>query len=177
MTRWKFVLFFLFVLVSFPVKTKNQVYFSPNGKCEKEIIDRINSAEKYIDASVYSINNDNIVEALLNAKKRQVNIRILTDRTQAKGRSSLVKYLFDNGIDIKVHSKYKIEHNKFAIYDRNKGSTGSFNWTNPAQNMNSENCLFFDDKETTDEYLTHFEYLWEINTDEKSKNWIESHFE
>ena len=39
MTRWKFVLFFLFVLVSFPVKTKNQVYFSPNGKCEKEIID------------------------------------------------------------------------------------------------------------------------------------------
>ena len=170
---------FLFSFISFPFsgKAENIVFFSPRGNCEKMIVDRINTSEKNIDAAVYSINNDNIVEALLNAKKRGVKIRILTDKTQAKGHSSKVKYLHDNGINIRVHSQFKIEHNKFAIYDKTKGSTGSFNWTNPAEKKNSENCIFFDNEDgTVDDYSKRFEYLWRINTREKSENWINKHF-
>lgn len=133
MSCLKKVFLFLFVLVAFGVKAENLVYFSPKGNCEKMIVNRINSAEKTIDTAVYSINNDNIVNALIEAKKRGVKVRILTDKTQAKGISSKVKYLYDNRINIRVHSQFKIEHNKFAVYDKVKGSTGSFNWTNPAE--------------------------------------------
>ena len=167
----------LFILLSFNVKAENLVYFSPKGNCEKMIVDRINSAEKTIDAAVYSINNDNIVNALIDAKKRGVKVRILTDKTQAKGRSSKVKYLYDKGINIRVHSQFKIEHNKFAVYDKVKCSTGSFNWTNPAEKKNSENCIFFDDTDNAvSDYSKRFEYLWKINTKGKSENWIDKHF-
>lgn len=140
------------------------------------IVDRINSAEKTIDAAVYSINNYNIVNALIDAKKRGVKVRILTDKTQAKGRSSKVKYLYDKGINIRVHSQFKIEHNKFAVYDKVKCSTGSFNWTNPAEKKNSENCIFFNDDKTVTDYSKRFNYLWKINTKEKSKDWMDKHF-
>lgn len=167
----------LFILLPSLVKAENLVYFSPRGNCEKMIIDRINSAEKTIDAAVYSINNDNIINALIDAKKRGVKVRILTDKTQAKGRSSKVKYLYDNGINIRVHSQFKIEHNKFAVYDKVKGSTGSFNWTNPAEKKNSENCIFFDDTDNAvSDYSKRFEYLWKINTKEKSEDWMDKHF-
>ena len=158
------------------VFAKNVVYFSPRGNCEKMIVEKINSAKKTIDVAVYFINNDKIVKAILNAKNRGIKIRILTDKTQAKGKNSKVKYLYDNGINLRVHSKFKIEHNKFAIYDGKKGSTGSFNWTNPAENKNSENCIFFDDNKTVNDYSKRFDYLWQINTKEKSENWIDKHF-
>lgn len=178
MKSLKLAFMFSFILLSSLVKAENQVFFSPKGNCEKMIVDRIKSAEKTIDAAVYSINNDNIVNALIDAKKRGVKVRILTDKTQAKGRSSKVKYLFDNGINIRVHSQFKIEHNKFAVYDKVKGSTGSFNWTNPAEKKNSENCIFFDDTDNAvSDYSKRFEYLWKINTKEKSEDWMDKHFE
>ena len=66
---------FIFGLVlilscSFMAKAKNIAYFSPRGKCEKNIVDKINATTKTLDVAVYSINNDKIVEALVNAKKR-----------------------------------------------------------------------------------------------------------
>ena len=170
----------LALIFSYPfmVKANNIVYFSPRGKCEKNIIDKINATKKTLDIAVYSINNDKIVDAILKAKNRGVKVRILTDKTQAKGPSSKFKYLYDNGVNIRVHSKFKIEHNKFAIYDKEVGSTGSFNWTNPAQNKNSENCLFFEnDANSIEDYQKRFDYLWQINTKKKSDKWIEKHFE
>ena len=177
MIAFKKIFLLLFLLLSSSVKAENQVFFSPKGNCEKMIVDRINTTEKTIDAAIYSINNDNIVNSLIEAKKRGVKIRILTDRTQAKGRSSKVKYLYDNGINIRVHSQFKIEHNKFAVYDKEKGSTGSFNWTNPAEKKNSENCIFFNDEDgVVSDYLKRFEYLWKVNTKEKSEGWMDKHF-
>lgn len=169
-------IFFAFIL-PFSTTAEIVVYFSPHGNCEQQIVKKINSARKTIDAAVYSINNDNIVAALIAAKERGVKIRILTDRVQAAGKSSKVKYLYDNDINIRVHSKFKIEHNKFAIYDGTTASTGSFNWTNPAENKNSENCVFFDNVDgIVDDYARRFRYLWQKNTKKKSDLWIAEHF-
>ena len=150
-----------------------EVYFSPSKDCENGLIKLIQSATKTIDASVYSINNTNIVNALKQAHKRGVKIRILTDRTQASGKSSKVKELRAAGIDIKVHSKHKIEHNKFGIYDGKKASTGSYNWTNPASDKNSENCVFFtDNPAVVSKYQVRFEYLWKVNIKKASDEWF-----
>ena len=120
-----------------------------------------------------SINNTNIVNALKKAHNRGIAMRILTDRTQASGKSSKVQELRNAGINIRVHSKHKIEHNKFAVYDGNKASTGSYNWTNPASDKNSENCVFFsNDEGVVQSYKDRFEYLWKVNTKEASDEWF-----
>ena len=161
------------LFITLPCNAKVDVKFTPSNECEISIINYINKAENNIDIAVYSINNDKIVSALKKAHKRGVNLRILTDKLQAASKSSKVVELYKYGINIRVNSKHKIEHNKFAIYDKQSASSGSFNWTNPASTKNSENCIFITNNTSAiDAYLKRFEYLWQINTKEKSDKWF-----
>lgn len=126
-----------------------------------------------MDIVVYSINNIKLVEAIERAYERGVKVRVLTDRLQASGKHSLVTRLYKKGINIRVHSVNKIEHNKFAVYDGKKASTGSYNWTQPASRKNSENCLFItSNKEVIEDYQNRFNYLWAINKKSKSDAWF-----
>ena len=166
-----FLLFFS-VLVS----AETAVFFSPSKKCENGLVWLIENSKETIDVAVYSINNTNLVDALKKAHQRGVKIRILTDRTQAAGKSSRVKELYDAGLNVRVHSKFKLEHNKFAVFDNKKASTGSYNWTNPATEKNSENCVFFtDNQDVVDDYKNRFDYLWQINTKKASEEWFKKH--
>lgn len=154
------------------------VGFTPSSYCEDKIIELIDDSEESIDVAIYSINNQNIVDALTKAHGKGIKIRILTDRLQASGKSSRVNELWSKGLNIKVHSKFKIEHNKFAIYDGKTISTGSYNWTNPASSKNSENCIFIsNDRKTVSEYQNRFDYLWKINSKQKSDKWFQKRLE
>lgn len=154
------------------------VGFTPSSYCEDKIIELIDDSEESIDVAIYSINNQNIVDALTKAHGKGIKIRILTDRLQASGKFSRVKELWSKGLNIKVHSKFKIEHNKFAIYDGKTISTGSYNWTNPASSKNSENCIFIsNDRKAVSEYQNRFDYLWKINSKQKSDKWFQKRLE
>lgn len=153
--------------------TQPEVFFSPSKSCENGLIHLIENSKETIDVAVYSINNPNLVEAIKKAHDRGIQIRILTDRTQAAGKSSKARELYNYGINIRIHSKYKIEHNKFAVFDGKKASTGSYNWTTPATKKNSENCVFFtNDEAVIQDYKKRFEYLWRVNTKAASDTWF-----
>ena len=171
----KLVLYITLLFLPFFARANDiQIYFSPSNHCENNIVRFINKSKKQIDVAIYSLNNDRIVEALKKAHKRSVKIRILTDRLQASNRSSKVRELHDYGINIRVHSKHRIEHNKFAIFDKRVVTSGSFNWTNPATHKNSENCVFFiRNKNAVEEYQERFDYLWRVNTKTKSDLWFD----
>lgn len=174
MRRFIATLFFSFLLVGNVWAGELRIYFSPSTLCEQNLIDLINNSKQRIDAAVYAINNDDIVEALKKAHKRGVKIRILTDRLQASNKNSKVRELYNYGINIRVHSKHKIEHNKFAVFDNLSAVSGSYNWTNPASEKNSENCIFFvRDTEAAGTYYSRFSYLWKVNTKKKSDKWFE----
>ena len=150
-----------------------EVYFSPSPDCEKRIIKAIDESKTEILAAVYSINNGAIADALTRAKKRGIALRFLTDSTQATQKYSKVLPLKKAGLDIRLHSKFKIEHNKFGVYDSKLVSTGSFNWTRPAAEANSENCVFIDDADTVSKFHQRFDYLWRENTNDASLAKIE----
>ena len=155
------IFFFLLCVQAFPA---TEVYFSPSPDCENRIVKAIRESKTDIVAAVYSINNRKILDELAAAKKRGVSVRVLTDRIQATQKSSGLSMLLDSGIDTRVHSKFKIEHNKFGVYDGKWVSTGSFNWTGPAARSNSENCLFTDEAAAVAKYKERFDFLWEKNT-------------
>lgn len=173
----KFILYFVsFLYLSSNANALEYVFFSPSTDCENEIIRLINQSQNKIDIAVYAINNDNIIDALKQAYTRGVKIRILTDRLQASNKSSKVKELYALGFDIKINSQYKIEHNKFALFDNKYVSSGSYNWTNPATSANSENCIFFEDNQPIIQaYQKHFDQLWQLNNKAKSDEWFARH--
>lgn len=135
------------------------VYFTPGTECEDNIIAEINHSNK-IDIAVYSITNPQIGNAIINAHKRGAHIRIITDRTQSRGKSALTDKFTSAGIPLITNKKHKIEHNKFAIFDNNRIVSGSYNWTTNASKYNSENCIFF--YQPNQEYTTRFEQLWQM---------------
>ncbi len=171
--RKKTVCIFLILMWVFSVKAEIKVFFSPSNDCENEIIDLINNSQKTIDIAVYAINNRNIVKALEKAHRRGIKLRILTDKSQASLKSSKARQIFANGINIKVHTKYKSAHDKFAIFDDAFILTGSYNWTNAASKQNTENCIFLlSEPEIVKKYQNRFNELWSVNSEKKSKAWF-----
>lgn len=155
------------LVFNFAINTHAKITFT--NKCEKEIIKLINNSTETIDIAVYSINNLNIIDQLIKAKDKGVKIRILTDRIQAFGNSSKVKLLHDTGFDIKIHSKDRIMHHKFAIFDNKSAVEGSFNWTYSAANKNAEDCNVFDKEEDIKVLQRRFKKLWKINSKDISE--------
>jgi phosphatidylserine/phosphatidylglycerophosphate/cardiolipin synthase-like enzyme len=150
-----------------------EVYFSPGNECEDHIVSAIEHSNREIMVDVYSINNRRIVHALEVARSRGVKIRILTDRIQAKGRSSKVFELINAGLNVRVNSKNKIEHNKYGVFDDALAINGSYNWTQPASEVNSENCAVMPEANVISKYQKRFEELWNLNTDARSKAALE----
>ena len=142
-----------------PEKSWVRVYFTPGNDCENNIIAEINQAKK-IDIAVYSITNQNIVDALVAAKDRGAKIRVITDRLQSKGKYSLVEELESADIPVITNVKHKIMHNKFAIFDGRRIESGSYNWTDSATKSNAENCMFFDQEDKA--FTKQFDYLWDL---------------
>ena len=83
-----FVLIIIFFCL--PVYAKVKVHFTPSLECENSIVGLINNSKKTIDIAVYSINNNQIVEALKKAHGRGIKLRILTDKLQASSKHSKV---------------------------------------------------------------------------------------
>jgi phosphatidylserine/phosphatidylglycerophosphate/cardiolipin synthase-like enzyme len=141
-----------------------------SSHCEDKIIELINNSQKNINVAVYSISNDNIIEALIQAKQRNVEITILTDKIQVSNQKTFTKLekLVASKINFKVNSVCNIMHDKFAIFDNKHAIAGSFNWTNPASKKNAEDCKPTKSKVDIKTYQARFQELWKINSQKYS---------
>lgn len=137
-----------------------EVYFSPSKDCENKIINLINGSQESIEIAIYSFTNQGIADALMKANSRKIKIKVITDKLQASQKGSQIQTLIDHGIEVKINNKVKLEHDKFAIYDGETISTGSYNWTKAASDSNAENCLFEEDQKLAKKYSDHFKEMW-----------------
>ena len=138
-------------------------YFSPNGGAADYIVSFINKATKTLDIAVYSLTHDKISQAIIEAHKRGVEIRILTDALQAKGADSDDELLEGSGIPLRRDTQPGLMHHKFAISDGKALGFGSFNWSVNAETRNMENWNVCRLKYVVKNYQNEFEKLWEMN--------------
>ena len=106
----------------------------------------INNSKNTIQIAVYSINENNIKQAIDNAKERGVVINIVSDKVQS---SQKHHYCHNNDKCLSLRGRYGrgYMHHKFAIFDNQVAIMGSFNWTNGGSYVNSEDCVVIDKKE------------------------------
>lgn len=127
---------------------KIDVCFTPGQDCTTQIVDTIDNATLSILIQAYGFTSQPIVESLIRAKKRGVDIQVILDKTQIKSRYSVVKELLNEGIPILIDYKPAIAHSKVIIIDNQKVITGSFNFTTAAQKRNAENLLIINNHPT-----------------------------
>jgi phosphatidylserine/phosphatidylglycerophosphate/cardiolipin synthase-like enzyme len=141
-----------------------EVAFSPNNGVTSVVVNAINQAKKQILVEAYSFTSKPIANAIVEAKRRGVDIWILLDKTQNKSGYSVAKFFYNHGISkIKIDQKHAIFHNKIMIIDNENLITGSFNFTKAAEEKNAENLLYFkNNKDLTNIYIKEFAYNWNM---------------
>ncbi len=138
----------------------NEVCFTPGEPCNIKLIKFIQSAKESLDIAIFDINLDKLVHEIL-IQSKKVKVRILVDRREAKGRSTLVPLLLKAGANVRYGRQKGIMHNKFIIVDSKIMETGSFNYTNGAAFKNNENQVYLSTPEVVTKYKARFEKIWE----------------
>lgn len=136
--------------------------FSPAGRTEADILNAINFTRESADIAVFSFYSLDIGNAVVNAHKRGVKVRVLVDRVQAS-QSEVGALLIKNGVPFRWSQGYAgkgVMHNKFAVLDSKLLMTGSFNWSVNAQQNNFENMFNTADKAYTAAFAAQFERLF-----------------
>lgn len=141
--------------------TKITPLFSPKDNAiNNNIIPIINKAEKYIYIPAFVITHDKLAEALVQAKSRNINVKIIIDATNVTTKRSKLKVLRNAGIDVKVENYAGKLHSKSIIIDDKYVIAGSMNFSNSGETKNDENCLIIEDERLAKYYKGFFEYLW-----------------
>lgn len=139
------------------------VYFSPVNKISTtKIIPIIDNAKNYVYVPAFYLTHQSIANALIQAKDRGVDVKIILDETSAKAQYGTKNMLDENNVPVKVeHWKGKM-HQKSMIIDDDTLVIGSMNFTKQGENRNDENTLIIKNAHVlTKAYKQHFLELWE----------------
>ncbi len=137
-----------------------EVYFSPGDRCAEKIAGLLHATRSRVDICVFTITDDRISDAILDAHQRKIAIRIITDNDKAEDPGSDIVLLRRRGVPIRVDQTEYHMHHKFAIFDGTRTLTGSYNWTRSAARYNEENFLVTSDPQLVRAYSAAFEQLW-----------------
>lgn len=136
----------------------------PALDCTEGLVKYIDAAQHSIYFAIYSLGSPAIADALVAAKQRGLDMYGIGDNTQWAGRSALDQQLIDAGIDIEraVH-QHACMHLKTAVIDGHIVTTGSFNWTDRAENKNDEMMVVMDSDDVADVIKTQIDEARELN--------------
>lgn len=136
-------------------------FFFPNQANIAKVAGYIKKARKTIELAIFSFTNDDLANAIIEAHKNGVKVRIITDDEAMKGKGADAQRAADEGIPVRTDSEVQYHmHNKYLIVDDLFVLTGSFNWTFQAGKSNQENVVVVDDDYIVHKYSENFNDLW-----------------
>lgn len=138
-----------------------EVQFSPGPGCLNAITRCLEEAQKSVDICVFTVTDDRLAAAILDAHRRGVAVRLLTDDDKSFDRGSDIERLEAAGVPVRTDRSEHHMHHKFALFDRALLITGSYNWTRSAARHNRENLLVSDDPRLVAPYLRRFDEDWD----------------
>lgn len=137
-----------------------EAWFSPHPDCPRRIQELLSEAKSKIDICVFTITDDRLTSAVMEAHRRGVRVRIITDNDKAADLGSDTDLLLQSGIALRVDRSEYHMHHKFAVFDQTTLLNGSYNWTRSAALNNEENFIVTDHPRLLRSFLTEFEALW-----------------
>lgn len=133
-----------------------------NQHPEKLLNSVINGSKNTLDISIYSLTEKTIVAAIINAKKRGVTVRIITDEQQSGGsaQKEAIKRIRNVGIPVKINTFSGLMHEKITVADQSVVTTGSFNYSAAASTKNAEVLVVIRDVKIAKDWSREFEVMW-----------------
>jgi len=175
----------ILIFISSVLNAEINIYFShlvdttlanPNNAqgfvaLDEKLINRIIQAQYSIDFCFYNIKRQNVVDSLISAFSRGINVRVITEHDHIDNQAILD--IMNAGIPViddafGNNSGNQYMHNKFAIFDfRDSTSvdddwiwTGSYNITDEGTESNANNVVEIQNNELARAYTLEFEEMW-----------------
>lgn len=121
-------------------------YFNEPGKDQATMVDRhidgelvnlIDSARQFVYLAAYNFNRTMIIDALLRAKARGIDVRFVGDIDEFYTTGYQAMYL--NHVNMTLGNSTAIQHNKFCLVDDLYLFTGTGNWSDTDLLRNNNN--------------------------------------
>jgi phosphatidylserine/phosphatidylglycerophosphate/cardiolipin synthase-like enzyme len=128
------------------------------GGPDEALADAIHAARLSLDAAVYSLNLWGIRDALLDAYRRGVNVRIVMESDNMD--SDEAQALIAAGIPILGDRREGLMHDKFVVIDRQEVWSGSMNFTTGGAYQDNNNLFRIRSLEIAQDYTQEFNEMF-----------------
>jgi phosphatidylserine/phosphatidylglycerophosphate/cardiolipin synthase-like enzyme len=144
------------------IPSVRETCFSRVERCDVLLISLINRANRSVYVAVYSFTRDSLAAALIYAKERGVEVRVVIERERAYEQGSEYSRLKSAGVDVRLDENPNLMHHKFMVIDEYIVVTGSYNWSSAAEDRNDENIVVIVDRDVAQRFVQEFERVWQM---------------
>ena len=143
-----------------------EVYYSPDDAPLDRLVMLYGHARRYLYVAVYGLTSPRAVEAMVAAKKRGVDVRLITDRqrTEDVKQRTALHTLDLAGIPILVNEHDGLMHLKQVVIDDEVNTSGSMNHTTSGNHYNDERLDVITDHALTVKAREKFLAMWNDHT-------------
>lgn len=128
------------------------------GGPDQHLASAIDQARLSVDIAVYDLDLWSIRDALINAQRRGVVVRMVTDSDNLD--EPEIQDLVDAGISVRGDRRESLMHNKFIVIDQRDVWTGSMNMTINSAYKNNDNLIHLRSDELADNYTNEFNEMF-----------------
>lgn len=148
-----------------------EVYYAPEDAPLDRLTALYGHAKRYLYVAVYGLTSPRAVEAMVAAKKRGVDVRLITDRqrTEDVKQRTALQTLHLAGIPILVNEHDGLMHLKQTVIDDEVNASGSMNHTTSGNRYNDERLDVVTDHATTVKAREKFLAMW--NDHQRYRTW------
>ena len=140
--------------------TPIEVLFAAEDEVMSKLVLLVRGAEKSIRFMAFSFTHDDFGAAVLNRANAGVDIKGIFEKRSSETEYSELPNLYCAGLPMRQDGNPGILHHKVFIIDDEILITGSFNFSNNADESNDENVIIIQNAEIAAKYLDEFERRW-----------------
>jgi phosphatidylserine/phosphatidylglycerophosphate/cardiolipin synthase-like enzyme len=150
----------------YPKQTINatpvEIYFSPDDKVAKRILEILNATQSSINFMAYTITSNEIGNAIIQRAQAGIPVSGVMDENQViTGQGSEYDLFMQSGLNVRLDGNPNgLMHHKVFIIDGKIVITGSYNFTASAEEENDENVVIIFSPEVAKKYLEEFQRIY-----------------
>jgi phosphatidylserine/phosphatidylglycerophosphate/cardiolipin synthase-like enzyme len=142
-------------------ESKVEVYFSPEDHPRGRLLQIIQGAKKSIYFMAYSFTSENLAGMIIGCEQAGVTVKGVMEENQViTNEGGQFNRLKQAGIDVKLDGNLHSMHHKVMVIDQQIVVTGSYNFSQNAEELNDENVLIITNPGIASLYLEEFNRVY-----------------
>ena len=125
------------------------------------LVEAIDRADATLDACVYGFSNQLIIDAVVRAYYRGVQVRVVGDARHLSYGDRGYRAMLEHRIPMQVGNQFHIMHNKYFVIDGRFTFVGTGNITTTGFAKNDNNWILIDDEPVADDFAAEFQQMFE----------------